>query len=179
MIKIIKGNPSYLPGVLNLCQKIRNEFKKEHLNIYQDISYPNKSIFLTDLSNSDCTFLVVDNDKVIGFLTSEKESDFFNNIFDGDEKRINDFLEKYKLTDYRNRFIGFSRLMVDPDYRYQGFGSKLMTLMDKKYNGSVIIFLAHKDNKAAQKLYQKLNYICVGLEKFVFGEYYIYIKNQL
>jgi len=177
MIQIVKGNKKYLKGTMNLLNKIRTKFKAENLDIYQNEEYPNEEIILNDLKKTDSTLVIVDDEEVIGFIASENENDYFNDIFENNNREA--FIEKYKLKDYLGRFIGFSRLMIDPDYRHQGLASKLMTILNKKYSGYVIIFLCHKENSKAQKLYATLNYDCLGLENFSFGEYYVYTKNQL
>lgn len=176
MIKYVKGNPDFLYGVMNLLKKIREQFKDENLDIYQDEEYPNMDILLDDLRKKDSTLLAIDRDEVIGYIASERAEDFFKDCFNGFPK---DYLNKYGLDVGEERFVGFSRLMVDPNYQHQGIATKLFELLEKKYEGYVIIFLVEKTNRKAQRLYATLNYKCLSLEKFPYGEYYVYIKNQL
>lgn len=178
MISIIKGNVTYLDGVMNLYHRIQNDFKKRGIDIYQDNEYPNREIFEKDLSNSDRTLLLLDNNLVIGFITSDSGANFAKDIFNS-PKDASSFLEKYKLSDYQGRMVAYERLMIDPDYRNQGYGSKLLTILDQKYSGAFIIFLVHEANHNAIKFYGNLKYTCLGLENFEFGKYYIFTKNQL
>ena len=39
MINIIKGNVAYLNGVMNLYLRVKNDFKQQGVNIYQDNEY--------------------------------------------------------------------------------------------------------------------------------------------
>lgn len=178
MITIIKGNENYIDGVMNLYYRLQSDFKEKNLDIYQDNEYPNRDIFVSDLSKSDNTLLILDNDKVIGFITSENGDKFIASLFD-DKVVEEKFFEKYKLKDYKGRMVAYERLMIDPDYRHQGYGSKLMSILSEKYSGYFVIFLAHKDNHNAIKLYEYLGYNCLGLEEFCFGKYYVFAKNQL
>lgn len=177
MIKYVKGNHTYIFKVMELLNKIRKQFKEEKLDIYQGEDYPNREILLEDLRKKDSTILALnDTDEVVGYISSEKEEAFFKDCF---SKYPKEYLEKYGLDIYKGRFIGFLRLMVDPDYQHQGIGSKLFELLEKRYDGYVIIFLVDKENKKAQKIYQKLNCKCLSLENFSFGDFYVYIKNRL
>ncbi len=176
MIKYVKGNPDYLYGVMNLLKKIREQFKEEGLNIYQNETYPNMDIILEDLRKKDSTLVVLDNDEVVGYIASEKGESFFKDCFDGFPK---EYLHKFGLDGYEDRFVGFSRLMIDPNYQHQGIATKLFEILEKKFEGYIIIFLVDKTNKHAQRLYAKLGYKCLSLESFPYGEYYVYIKNQL
>ena len=178
MINIIKGNVAYLNGVMNLYFRVKNDFKKQGVNIYQDNEYPNREVFERDLLNSDRTLLLLDNDLVIGFITSDSGINFATDIFNS-PKDTNNFLEKHRLIDYKGRMVAYERLMIDPDYRNQGYGSKLLNILDQKYSGSYIIFLAHQENRNAIKLYGSLKYNCLGLEIFKFGKYYVFAKNLL
>jgi ribosomal protein S18 acetylase RimI-like enzyme len=176
MVKYVKGNPDFLYGVMNLLKKIREQFKENGLNIYQNEEYPNMEIILNDLRNKDSTLIALDGDEVVGYIASEREEEFFKDCFDGFPK---DYLNKYGLDIYQGRFIGFSRLMVDPNYQHQGIATKLFELLEKKFEGYIIIFLVDKANRKAQRLYAELGYKCLSLEKFPYGEYYVYIKNKL
>jgi ribosomal protein S18 acetylase RimI-like enzyme len=178
VIRIIKGNVSYIDGVMNLYHNVQDDFKKRNIDIYQDNEYPNRDIFLSDLSRQDDTLLLVDNDKVIGFMTSSNGNEFINSIFD-DKEKADKFIEKYKLKDYEGRIVAYERLMINSEYRHQGYGSKLMTILDGRFKGSFIIFLVHEVNRNAIKLYGNLGYKCLGLEDFDFGKYYVFTKNEL
>jgi len=178
VINIIKGNVAYLNGVMNLYFRVKNDFKKQGVNIYQDNEYPNREVFERDLLNSDRTLLLLDNDLVIGFITSDSGINFAKDIFNS-PKDTNNFLEKYRLIDYKGRLVAYERLMIDPDYRNQGYGSKLLSILDQKYSGSYIILLAHEENRNAIKLYGSLKYNYLGLEIFEFGKYYVFAKNLL
>ncbi len=176
MIKYVKGNPDFLYGVMNLLKKVREQFKENNLNIYQSEEYPNMEIILDDLRNKDSTLVALDGDEVVGYIATEREEEFFKDCFNGFPK---DYLHKYELDTYHGRFIGFCRLMVDPNYQHQGIATKLFELLEEKFEGYVIIFLVDKDNRKAQRLYATLGYKCLSLENFPFGEYYVYIKNKL
>ncbi len=176
MIKYVKGNPDFLYGVMNLLKKVREQFKENNLDIYQSEDYPNMDIILDDLRKKDSTLVAMDGDEVVGYIACEGEDEFFKDCFDGFPK---DYLHKYDLDMYQGRFIGFCRLMVDPNYQHQGIATKLFELLEKKFEGYVIIFLVDKNNRNAQRLYATLNYKCLSLESFSFGEYYVYIKNKL
>lgn len=177
MINIVKGNEGFLEGVYKLYLRVREQFKEENKDIYQSNDYPTKNDFKRDLSNSNSTYVVLDDDEVIGFITSEDEDYFFNDCLHGNEE--DKFFDKFDLSSYKGRFVGLSRLMIDPGYRHQDIATKLVGLMEEKYDGFMIILLVNHENIGAINFYNSLGYKNLGQYDFTFGIFYIYIKNKL
>lgn len=176
MIRYIKGNSKYLNEVLDLFYRVNDHFLRKGVALYKGENLPEKSHFVEYLSKNDSTILALDDEKVIGFITSYN-SDKFLNLFKGYEE--NSLLEKYHINDYKDRVIGYFLIFLDPEYRHQGITTKMVELMNKRFVGQYILFLVNKENRRFIKVASKVDFECLGEERIDDTDYYLFAKNQL
>lgn len=162
---IIKATEKHLQGIMSLCKDCSQNMMNNSIDQWDDI-YPNREIFLNDISN-ESLFLVVsdDQEEIMACIV-------LNDYQDPEYREI-----KWKHD--REKTAVIHRLMVHPKHEGKGIARdlvKYVEILAKENKYCAIRLDVFSKNLRAVNFYKKLGYEVAGEVLFRKGQFFCFEK---
>lgn len=149
-MEIRKSQYSDIDSIMVVVSEAQEYFKNNGIDQWQD-GYPNHDSFINDIDNQ-CSYVLIDNDKIIGTMYFTFDEDPCYRVIDGNWK-----------TDYQYGVI--HRIAVLSSYKGQGLASHMLDYAVKECMSNNIHSIridTHIDNLSMQKFLYKNGFELCG-----------------